>query len=315
MAAVRSTWFRIAVTVALLAVVALQIDWSLMADRVSVGHPLWGLWAVGLILLALGVGAWRWRLLLVAARLDVGWAQVGRIYAVSTFSSTFLPTAVGGDVARAVLVARRGRLLARAGLTVLLDRAAAFVGLIAVAFAAWAAAPGEVPVVQRQSLVVVTACCVVGTLALGFLLIRPPGPVVRRIPERIVPALRELRTIVLACVRQPSVGLLVVFASILFQALVVLQVCAIARAFSIDLTFATAAVAFTLVTLATLVPLSVAGFGIREGSYIVLLGASGIAATDATLISLASVAVLFVASLPGAILLARHGMRPALESA
>lgn len=315
LAVLRSTWARLVVTIALLAVVATQIEWSAMGDRISVGHPAWGAAAVGLIVVALAVGAVRWRILLGVAGVHLSVAQVARIYAISTFSSTFLPTSVGGDVARAFLVARRGRLLARAGITVVLDRAAAFAGLIAVAFLAWGADASGVPDGQAHSLMVVFAICVAGTLAVGAIMVRPPGTIARRIPERVRLGLAEVRTIVVASVRRPTVGTSVLLSSVAFQALVVLQTCAIARAFDIDVSFTAAAFAVTLVTLATLVPVSIGGFGIREGSYIVLLGASGVSATDATLISLASVAVLFVASLPGAFLLIRTGTTPALESA
>ncbi len=61
-------------------------------------------------------------------------------------------------------------------------------------------------------------------------------------------------------------------------------------------------------------PISIGGFGVREGSYVVLLGGASISATDATLISVLSIAALFVASLPGAWLLARGGIAPALET-
>jgi hypothetical protein len=47
----------------------------------------------------------------------------------------------------------------------------------------------------------------------------------------------------------------------------------------------------------------------------VLLGGVSIVATDATLISVLSVATLFLASLPGAVMLARGGIAPALEGA
>jgi hypothetical protein len=69
-----------------------------------------------------------------------------------------------------------------------------------------------------------------------------------------------------------------------------------------------------LVTVVTLIPISIGGFGVREGSYVVLLAGASIAATDATLISVLSVATLFLASLPGAFMLARGGIAPALEA-
>jgi hypothetical protein len=74
-------------------------------------------------------------------------------------------------------------------------------------------------------------------------------------------------------------------------------------------------VALALVTLAMLIPISIGGFGVREGSYVVVLAGGGIGHTDAVLISLLSVVALFVATLPGAYELARGGLAPAVREA
>lgn len=312
LAVVQSVWFRLIVTVGLLAIVASGIDWDKMWDRIQDGHPGWFLVAVGLIVAALVTGALRWWLLLRAADIDLTVPQVGRVYAISTFASTFLPTSVGGDVARALLVTRKGRVLVRTALTIVLDRIAAFAGLIVVALGSWAIDPGAIPATQERTLLLLSAACVVAGVAILAFLIRTPAFVRRRVPARWRSEVRGLRAIVLRCARQPRIGIPVLLASVAFQALVVLQTCALARSISVPLTFPEAAVTVTLVTLITLIPLSIAGFGIREGSYVVLLGAVGIDATDATLLSLETVAVLFIAALPGAVLLIRDGMRPVL---
>jgi len=310
----QSVWFRLVVTVGLLAIIASGIDWDQMWSRIKEGYPGWFLVAVVLVFAALVVGAVRWGLLLRAADVVLTPAQVGRVYAMSTFASTFLPTSVGGDVARALLVARRGRPLVRTTLSIVLDRIAAFAGLIVVALVSWAIDPGAVPASMERPLLLLSAICLAAGLAgLAFLAISPAF-FVRRVPARWRAELRDLRDIVLRCARHPGIGIPVLVASVVFQALVVLQLCALARSISVPLTFPVAAVTVTLVTLITLVPLSIAGFGIREGSYVVLLAAVGINATDATLLSLETVAVLFIAALPGAALLVRHGMRPVLEA-
>ena len=55
----------------------------------------------------------------------------------------------------------------------------------------------------------------------------------------------------------------------------------------------------SLILLITLVPISIAGFGVREGGTVLVLGAAGISATDATVLSLTGVTALVVASIPG----------------
>jgi len=310
---VQSVWFRLVVTAGLLAVIASGIDWDQMWRRIEDGQPAWFVVAVGLIVLSIAVGTVRWWLLLRAAAIELTPLQTSRVYWESTFAGTFLPTSVGGDVARALLVTRRGRQLVRTTVTIVLDRAAAFAGLIIVALVSVAVDPDAVPASQERPLLLLSAACFAAGSAILALLLTSPKAVTRRIPERWRGDLREIRDIVLRCVRRPAIGLPVLLTSIATQSLLILQTCSLARSISVPLSFPAAAVTFTLVTLVILVPLSIAGFGLREGSYVVLLGTVGINATDATLISLGTVAVLFIASLPGAVMLVRHGMKPALE--
>ena len=50
-------------------------------------------------------------------------------------------------------------------------------------------------------------------------------------------------------------------------------------------------------------PISIGGYGVREGSYVLVVGYAGVSATDATLFSLLSAAAFALASLPGALAL------------
>jgi hypothetical protein len=67
------------------------------------------------------------------------------------------------------------------------------------------------------------------------------------------------------------------------------------------------AVVLPLVLFATVVPISIAGFGVREGAFVALLGEAGVSSGDAVLLSLATVASVAIASLPGGVLMiVRH---------
>jgi hypothetical protein len=50
-------------------------------------------------------------------------------------------------------------------------------------------------------------------------------------------------------------------------------------------------------------PISVGGFGVREGSFVALLAEAGVSSSDATLLSLLSAAAMALASLPGGLVL------------
>jgi glycosyltransferase 2 family protein len=301
----RSLWFRVGVTTLLLVVVGTRLDWSRIARRLADGRPLdFGL-AVLVVLLALAVGACRWRALLAGAEVPLGVGRLARIYAVSTFSGSFLPTTAGADVARALLVARRGRLLTRTAVSVVVDRLGGFAGMLALAWLALAWQPATVPVSARALLGWTTAAAVGGALGAGIVALRAPRLLRRFVPGRLLESAREARDVLHTYTRAPRLLIAWLLSSLAYQALIAFQLVLLARAIDVELSFATAAVALALVTIVTLVPISIGGFGVREASYVVLLGGVSIAASDATLISVLSVATLLVASLPGAYLIVR----------
>lgn len=303
LALAKSVWVRAGVTLLLLGIVASRLDWSQMEARLSDGHPLDFLLAVGLMLVALAIGAYRWHALLDAADVRLSLSRLARIYAVSTFSSTFLPTTAGGDIARALLVARRGPVLARTVVSVLVDRLGGLIGMIGLAWIALVLQPDAVPVGVQAFLGWTTLVFALAGGLVAAAAFRGSGLAVRIVPERFVALARDSRQVLVAYARDPRLLLKWISTSLVYQLLVALQIVALAHAIDLDMPVATAAVALAVVTVVTLVPISIGGFGIREASYVVLLGSVSIGASDAALISVLSVATLLVASLPGAYLL------------
>lgn len=292
-------------TLLLLGIVASRLDWSQMAQRLRDGHPLDFLVAVAIVVVALSLGALRWRALLRGAGIGLGLPRLARIYAVSTFSNTFLPTSAGGDVTRALLVTRHGPELRRVVVSVLVDRAGGLVGLLGIAWLALALAPSDVPHEARTVLAWTTFVLLAGSVVGTVALLRG-GRLGRRIvPARALATLRDAREVLLDYARNPGLLATWVLLSLGYQALIAWQLVVLGDAISVELPLSTAAVVLALVQIVTLIPISIGGFGLREGSYVVLLGGASIAATDATLISILSVATLVVASLPGAYLIVR----------
>jgi uncharacterized protein (TIRG00374 family) len=301
----RSVWIRAGVTLILLMVVASQLDWSQIGEQLRKGNPLDFVFAVGLVVLALGAGAWRWHALLERAGVPVGVNRLARIYAVSTFSSSFLPTTAGGDVTRALLVSRRAADLRRVAVSIVVDRAGGLAGMIAIAWLALVIAPGQVPGEASTVLIWTSLAIVVGAAVIVVALMRGNSWLRRRLPASILTMARDSREVLRDYGRGPGLLATWLLLSVLYQALISYQLVVLGHAIDVQLSFATAAVALTVVTLLTLIPISIGGFGVREGSYVILLGGVGIAVSDATLISVLSVATLLIASLPGAYLIVR----------
>jgi hypothetical protein len=100
---------------------------------------------------------------------------------------------------------------------------------------------------------------------------------------------------------------------LLFQGFVLLSIWLLARSISLDAPFSVLAVTTPSVLILAALPISIGGFGVRESSFVVLLGRAGVSGTDATVLSLLSAAAFAVASAPGAVFVVRgaRSARPA----
>jgi uncharacterized protein (TIRG00374 family) len=309
---------RLLVSAALLGIVLAYADVGEVADAVRDGD--WGWFAAGLALMGVPVvlGGLRWWLLLEGAQIEVpAWRGV-RAFAASIVLNLVLPTAVAGDAVRTWVVGRKsGRLLGAAAATVL-DKLTALVCLFAVAWAGYAFDRDAVP----HSLVVVFAWLTAGLLAalvIAALTAAGIRPVLHRFPERLAAMARESWKLVRIWSGSRKLVASVVGLGVVYQVLAVVVLILVGRTLGVELPFALAAVSASIVVVATLIPVSVGGLGIREGGFVLLLGEAGVDAADATLVSLLSAAAVLISSagVAGAVYLydALRAGRPEARSA
>jgi uncharacterized protein (TIRG00374 family) len=300
---------RIVISVALMAAVASSIDWDAVADRLS--GAAWGWFALGvfLVVLALVVGLARWQALLHHVDLRSPLGSTARAYSIGIFSNNFLPTGFGGDVVRAWLIGRSGRPLARAFTSVGADRTVALVTLFVLGWVGLAFVPVDVPEKLVTPFVIASILgAVVATFAV--ITLRRRG-LSRFLPELLRPWASEVAACLRIYGRSHRLQAEVLALSLVFQALMLCSTYVLARALQLEISPVVLAVVVPLVLLATLMPISVAGFGVREGAYVLLLGELGVSASDATLLSLFTVSALAIASLPGGVAIAvRHEIPP-----
>ena len=297
----RSVWFRAAVSLGLLALVVAQIDLEEAADRLSSGR--WALFvaAIAVLFASFVIGALRWHIYLAAAHVarDIGTSV--RAYLIGVFTNNFLPSQVGGGVARAWVATAPGTRL-RGATTVVFDRVTALACLIAVGWIAYATNADAVPWELVLALAASTAAVAVGTAA-AVLALRA-GRIRRLVPARLRGAGRDVREASVACA-QGRVLARTLAIGLGFQGLVVLAGWLVVRSLELDLAFSTLAVVLAPVLIVSVLPISIGGFGVREESC-VLLSYAGISSTDAALISLLSAAAFAIASLPGGLALVRR---------
>jgi uncharacterized protein (TIRG00374 family) len=286
---------RILVSAALLAAVLLYADVGEVWAAVRDGH--WGWFAVALVVMSCCVvlGAFRWWLLLEGAGIHVPARESIRPYAISFALNLLLPTALAGDAVRTWVLGRRsGRLLGAAAATVV-DRLTALACLFAVGWGAYAVDRDAVPGSVLVAFAWVTAGLAVA-LALAIMAAVGVRPLVHRLPERVANMIRDSWRIVRGWAGSGQLVLSVIALGLMYQVLVVAVFVLAAKTVGVELSFALAAVSTPMVVLATLIPISVGGLGIREGGFVILLGQAGIDAADATVVSLLSATTILIAS-------------------
>lgn len=301
-----SFWGRALVSFGLLALVVSRIDLGSGTSRLSHGRWSWFVAGVAVLFASFLVASRRWFLFLQAAGVGTLLSDAVRVYLIGTFTTNFLPTQLGGDVTRAWLAGRPGARI-RAATTVVVDRATALGCLIVVAWLAFAFDRASVPGVLTAALAAASGGLALAGLA-AALIVGAAAGLGQRLPPRLSGSMPEVRRAAAPCLRGSVLRKTVIF-GLLFQALVTLSVWLVARSIALDVPFSVIAVTLPVVLVFAATPISIGGLGIREGSYVLLLGQAGVGATEATLLSLMSGAAFAIASLPGGVALLQPWMR------
>jgi uncharacterized membrane protein YbhN (UPF0104 family) len=286
---------RVLVSAALLVAVITYADAGEIAKALRDGNWAWMVVALPLTGVAVVVGALRWWLLLEGADIHIPARKSVRPFAVSVVLNLLLPTAIAGDAVRTWVVGREsGRLLGSAAATII-DKLTALTCLVVLGWAAYAVDHDAVP----QAAIVAFAWLtggLVAAAALAALAAAGVRPILHRLPERAALMIRESWRMIRGWAGSMRLVATVVAFGLIYQAAVIALLVLVAKTVGFELPFAFAAVTSAVVLVATLIPVSVGGFGIREGAFVLLLGEAGISAADATLVSLLSVVTILVVS-------------------
>jgi uncharacterized protein (TIRG00374 family) len=256
--------------------------------------------AILLTIAAVIVSAWKWQLLLRAVDQDVSLFRLSDAYLVGLFFNNFLPSNIGGDVARAHAIGRHTGRLGIVVASIAGERLLAGLALGATA---------SVALVVRQDLVGVVGSGV-GAVMFGFIALTAlfsipqiRGYLIRRLGQSgrrgsIARSVESLgRTL-----SDPWTVVAVFALSVVFQGLVVAVAWAGFMAVGAPVSIGVCFVLIPVISAIQLVPVSLGGFGVREGAYAFLFGqCCAIAPTAAIASSLVFAGVVMGVSLVGGV--------------
>ncbi|MFN2223215.1 MAG: lysylphosphatidylglycerol synthase transmembrane domain-containing protein, partial [Candidatus Promineifilaceae bacterium] len=266
--------------------------------RYQLRHPEYLLLAIAAAVLAIVVSAWIWRGLIPRnGRPPFG--QILALYLQGILWNNVLPGGMGGDVVRAAgLWAGSGQGATAVG-SVLMARLAGLWSVVLLAMGAALAAASALGWAEARLLIGGTALILALTAAATFLLFsRPVSALAARLPGRWRSLYEGLRTYG----DRPAILLQVLGWSLTVQMCAVAVNALTARALDLPITAGMLLLAVPLVSLSVMVPISIGGFGLREGAYLTFLGLFGVRAGDALVLSLAVFTLLTLVSAAGAAL-------------
>jgi hypothetical protein len=251
------------------------------------------------------LSAYKWWLLLRPVKLVVPYLRIVGFYFIGMFFNIFLPTIVGGDAVKAIVLARETGAVARSTMSVFMERNVGLFALLTIATIAAALAPPVhvMPMSLPALTLLLSAAFVIANLVItnrhayrlvDYLIAMTPLARIRSRASSLYDAVVPYRGA--AGVISASIGI-----SFVFQAVVILVVFLNAKALAHDVPVSALAVFVPLISLAGMLPLSVNGLGIREVLYMLLFGQIGIPADVAVSMALLYTVVTLTASLPGGI--------------
>jgi uncharacterized membrane protein YbhN (UPF0104 family) len=283
---------RIAISLALLYVALRGVNFAAIQLRLSQISPGWML--LGLLIAALQtfIASLRWHEISAQCAAPLTDMQAFRYNMIGAFFNQTLPSSIGGDAVRLWLVNRTGAGWRAATYSVLTDRA---IGLIALAVIVVASLPWSYSLIAdakgRVALVAVDVLAIAA--GLGFLLLgRLNWAWLQRWwPIRHAHAWSVITNrAIFGAKSGPKIALTSLSVHVLS---VGIAWCAV-RAIAASADFAELFLLTPPVLLITMVPISIAGWGLREAAMMVAFGYAGLAQTDGTVVSILFGATNFV---------------------
>lgn len=290
---------RAGITLALVLYLGFKIDLSIFVHRLSSAKGIWLLAALALVMVQIALASVRWDYVIAAIHGRIGFQRCFRYVLEGQFFSQVLPSSVGGDIVRVLQVHREGLPTGTAATTVLLDRLSALAAvLLAVAV--------TVPILMGRVEIPGFAAGIASVLAVsasGFVLLFTMDRLLKLpLSWRLTRLLHQLAVDCRTLLAQPVLALLVIGYSFVILFLSAFILFLLGRSLDIGLGFTSSLVFTPLIILFMTLPISIAGWGVREISMVVLLDQIGIMRTDAIALSVTFGLALLVTSIPGGIL-------------
>jgi glycosyltransferase 2 family protein len=290
---------KLAVSSLSLYVVFSKIDireFALMFARIG---PLYFVLAALPYIVAQAASTWRWKLLLPE---KFRFRRLFSLYMIGSFFNSFLPGLIGGDAVKAYYLNKDARKISLTLASVFMDRYFGYASLMIIGISAFPFAAGYFgKAAYRWLMPLIFAAFVAGSVLFFRLKL-----------GRSFSSVGEIYDYFGRLKSRKDVIVKAVLLSFVVQFLNFLMVIILALAMGENIPVVLLFVFLPIIITVTTIPISMSGLGVREGSFVLLLGLIGVRPEVATSLSLSWFFANFLGGLPGLVAyIRRTGMSEA----
>jgi hypothetical protein len=284
---------KILISAALLYFALRKVNLTELASRIDNLSSLgWIGMAIAVTFLQIFVGVLRWREISAECGAPLGTMQAMRYNVIGTFFNQTLPSSIGGDAVRLWLVARAGAGWRAATYSIFVDRA---VGLIALAIIIVASLPWSLHLISdphgRSALLFVDFAALAG--GVGFLILgRLPWPWLKHWwgTHHLHACSVIANRVIFSRTHGPAIAVL----SVTVHVLAVVIAWCVVQSIAAPVVFSQVFQLVPPVMLITMLPISIAGWGVREATMGLAFGYAGLMSNEGVNVSLLFGAVSFI---------------------
>ncbi len=283
---------KILISVALLYLALRKVNLADLASRITVASLGWIGLAIAVNFLQIFAGVLRWCEISAECGAPLATRQAMRFNIIGTFFNQTLPSSIGGDAVRLWLVARGGAGWRAATYSIFVDRA---IGLIALAVIIVASLPWSYNLIGdpqgRAALLLVDFAALAG--GAGFLVFGAlPWAWLKRwwATHHIHACAVIANRVIFSRKRGPKVAAL----SLLVHVLTVVIAWCVVKSIAAPVAFGQVFQLIPPVMLITMLPISIAGWGVREAAMGLAFGYAGLMTNEGVNVSLLFGAVSFI---------------------
>ncbi len=298
---------KAATSILLLYISLRWVNVKAIADRLARCEPGWIVLALVLMTAQISLLAARWQEIARTCGASLTFVSALQLSFIGAFFNQVLPSTIGGDGTRIWLLARTEAGWARATYSVFIDR---IVGVFVLALVVTACLPWTFELIHdpiaRTVLLMVGAGAIAGTVVFITMGTRLQHILDRWVVTRHLAA--AARAAAALCSSPQSIGV-AIGCSVAIHLLTVTAAWCCIKAIAAPVSFVQVLILMPPVLLVSTIPISIAGWGVRESSMIVAFALAGLAESDGLTLSILFGAASFVVGLTGGFVWSVSGLR------